>query len=283
MTDQLEQTGGNGSVEARARAQGWAPLEDWRGDPERWKTAEEFVETSERSAGVANETIRRMEKKLAAVEDDNQRLRDGLDELKSHHAQTAKREYDRAYAKIKGEMAQAVEEGDTDAFKKAEKKMDDLMEDQEKAVATVQPAPQGVDKERERVMNSWVEKHTWYETEPEMFDYAWKVDRMLSQKESCKKWTQQQFLDEILVRVQNKFSDYFEKTNPRRQEAGAVEGGSYGMAEGKSKSKGKGYSSLPPDAREACDRLTGPAGDGKTGAKIPGFTRAEYIRDYYGE
>ena len=279
MTEDLEH-GSNGNVESRARAQGWAPLEEWRGPEEKWKTAEEFVEFSEKNAGVAQDTIQRMEKKLLKVEEENLRLKEGLDEMKSYHAQTAKREYDRAYAKIKEDMTAAVEEGDTERFKKAEAKMDALVEKQETAIA--KPDDGGLDKERKAVMDSWVDKNAWYEAEPEMFDYAWKVDAMLRQKTACKDWKQQDFLDEIAKRVTAKFPDYFENDNPRRRTAGSVEGDTHGVAKETGRKKGKGYNDLPASAREACDRLTGPGGDGKDGAKIPGFTRAEYVRDFFG-
>ena len=282
MTEYLNQ-GSNGNVESRARAQGWAPLEDWRGDPDRWKTAEEFVEFSERNAGAAQENLTRMEKKLLKVEEENQRLREGLDELKTYHSQTAKREYDRAYAKIKEDMNQAVEEGDTERFKKAEVKMDALIKDQEPDVIghPKDTKEDDLTARNLKVQKEWEADNSWYSEEAEMHDYAWKVNNML--RNSGKgDLPQKEFLAELTKRVAKKFPDYFETENPRRRSAGAVEGDSHGMAKEAGRKKGKGYNDLPASAREACDRLTGPGGDGKDGAKIPDFTRAEYVRDFFG-
>ena len=47
-------------IEARARAMGWRPQEEFNGDPAKWKPAEDFVAKGENDLPVLRENMRRM-------------------------------------------------------------------------------------------------------------------------------------------------------------------------------------------------------------------------------
>ena len=50
--------------EERARLQGWVPKDEFRGDPDKWKTAEDFLEWGEKIVPIQKERTIALESKL---------------------------------------------------------------------------------------------------------------------------------------------------------------------------------------------------------------------------
>lgn len=68
MADVEEPDGEELSIEERARAQGWVPKEEFKGDQARWRPAEEFVKRGEEIASFRPEVVRKLEAKVAGLE-----------------------------------------------------------------------------------------------------------------------------------------------------------------------------------------------------------------------
>jgi|GEM_PF-3132963 len=100
------------SIEGLAGEMGWTPQETWRGDPEKWKPADQFLKTTvDINAGLSTK-LKNMETTLERV------------------SRTAERITEQQVAKARQEVMdkrqEAFDSGDNDAFNKAEQELQTL-------------------------------------------------------------------------------------------------------------------------------------------------------------
>lgn len=157
--------------EAEARASGWVPEAEFKGDkrPAAFLDAETFVKKGEEIAAFTRK--------------ENRALRREIDELKktvdtrvSKLANVARANYDREVAnyereitRLKGEQYKAVEAGDTDAFKALDKEIGKVPVP-EQVEAEAGNGPAAIDKDA--IVLKFKEANTWYETDDAMTAYA---------------------------------------------------------------------------------------------------------------
>jgi hypothetical protein len=121
------------SVEARARAMGWKPKAEFRGDPARWTDAATFVEVAEQQLPVLRDQNRRMSERLARQDTELSSLRNSLEEQKravqdaiNLARRSDQRGYDRALRELKERQREAVSAGDTEAYDQVEEQIQAL-------------------------------------------------------------------------------------------------------------------------------------------------------------
>ena len=239
------------AVEAQAKNLGWVPKDEFRGDPGQWKSAEDVVKHGEDTLPILRENLKRLHQKL----DDQGRV---IKDFAEHHKKTEERSYQRALKKQKEERLAAVDKGDTEAFEKIDKKIEDLEQDK--------PAAGG--KKPATGFQSWSEENQWYGDDIDMTMYADQVGSFLADKKPD--WAPDKVFAEVAKKVKAKFPAYF--TNTRRGQASAVESGA-GGAPMDSGGPGKKYSDLPPEAKKACDDFV------REGL----LKRDDYVKDYFSE
>ncbi len=88
-----------------ARKQGWSPKEDWKGDPDKWVDAEQFLDNT----AAINKALRKQVK-------DHANQIEGVNRAAQKAIETARQ---RALADAKRELAQAVEDGDAETALRA--------------------------------------------------------------------------------------------------------------------------------------------------------------------
>jgi len=268
------------SIEDRATAMGWSPREQWRGDPERWVDADEFVQRSEHILPLVRAENKKLQGKVGELEGQigtlQRTIQDGqaaLEEFKKYHEEDAKRRVDQAVAKLKRDIVEARREGDIDAEVEAQAAITKLQTDVKAEVKKAPDAPPQKDFTNEPWFKDWMyENRDWYGPNQEMTAYAQGMAVFLNMNR--KDLAGKDFLDEVKKLVQDKFPD----KNSRQEAASKVEGG------GRSSPRnggGKTYGDLPKDAKEACDkyaeRLVGP---GKA-YKTKGDWQKKYAEDYF--
>ena len=126
MEDQEFEDGGElseVSVEERARAMGWKPQHEYRGDPRRWTDAAEFIAHGEAALPILRDQSRKMSEKLARQETDMSKLREEMAEQAAavKHAMDLARNandagYKRAMDELKAKQREAVAVGDTETY-----------------------------------------------------------------------------------------------------------------------------------------------------------------------
>jgi hypothetical protein len=134
------------SIEDRARAMGWKPRDEYRGDPRRWTDAAEFIEHGEAELPILRDQGRRMSEKLAkqerelenlrnTVAEQTQAVRDAMDLAR----RADDRGYQRGLAELKAKQREAVEAGDTVAFDQVSEQI--TAAERERLVGTPTPTP----------------------------------------------------------------------------------------------------------------------------------------------
>lgn len=256
-TDEAQQ-----KIEARARAMGWTPKEEFKGDPAKWRDAGEFVERGENLLPLVKAQNKRLEREVAE-------LKQTTREFAEHLSKTEQRAYERAIADLKQQRKDALAAGDGEAFEKVDDQIDKLKREAEAKAA--KRADKQADDGPDPVYTEWESRNPWLK-DSELSDYAEFAAQKLRQ--SGEKATGAEFLDLVAAKVKAQFPTKF--TNPRRETAQAVEGAAPGR-----RGSGKTYADMPAEARSACDRMAknGFGGDEKAMAKF----KADYVKQYFEE
>ncbi len=146
-------------IEAKAREDGWRPRSEWRGDPEDWVPADEYVRQGDpkylRSA--LREQRKEVRKLAKARETDAKQFAERLDRFEAmNKAQRAK-----LYGDIETARRQAVEAGDTAEYDRLNKVEADLYEQEQAAgKATAKAEKQGDEPHPD--VQAWVEENPWF-------------------------------------------------------------------------------------------------------------------------
>jgi len=239
-------------VGEKARVQGWVPKEEFRGDPEKWVDADKFVERGEKTIPILKERNDHLVKEI-------QGLKSTFGEFVEYSKKAEERAFTRAMKELQDKKEAAVEVADTDTFRAIEKEQLDLMKTRQE-MPTVKPVS-----DIPPDFKSFVEKNDWYNTDPEMKAYADNMGRFI--KETRGHLSYPEILQEVEKETKQRFASKFQNT--RREQASTVEGVSEtGIPR---RAGGKSYSDLPAEAKAACEKFE---------AKIPGFTKEQYLKDY---
>lgn len=245
-------------VEVKAKSMGWVPKDEFKGDPDKWRDAGEFVSRGENFLGILRDDNRKLRAEVADV-------RETLKLMVAHNERLTKRQYERELKDLQAKKEEAIELGDKVQVREIEKGMLDLEAVKPVAVPQqqVQPSQEDI-----RMFEQFKTDNPWYLTEPEMTSYA-NLCAVHVEKTKPHLVGTPKYYDAVLERVKKEFPDRF--TNPRRSDASAVSSGNDTSGSGK---KGRNYSELPPEAKLACDKFV---------KQIPGYTRDQYVKEYFGE
>lgn len=243
-------------VEQRARAMGWLPEGEFKGDPDKWRPAEEFLERGETILPILQERLGKMEKDLEAKTAKLERVTNNLTKFADHHKTTYKRAYENAKRDIERRLKQAREEGDFEAYDQA---MQDMAENEEKNVALEgqpgEPVPEFFD---------FKKANPWYGQDLAMTVFVDHVAPSIAQTVS----SDVEFFAKLEQAARQEFPHKFSG----QAAATAVEG-STSIPTEQSKGK-KGWRDLPAEAKQAyMDNF----------AAIDGFKKEDYAKDYWAQ
>lgn len=214
------------TIEDRAQRMGWTPRDKFRGDPEKWVDAGEFVKRGEESLPILRERLRKADATIA-----------DLSKTAAEFKKMSDTAFDRAYTKAKRDLESEIEEkakaGDGAGAKAAAKELAELETEKKE---------REVKNEADPVFDAWQAQNDWYkdhELQVEAEAIAFKLRKRGEKSEGTA------FLDRVKDEMKKQFPEKF--GNPRRQAASGVER-SAGGGEGGGK---KGWDQLPAEAKEA--------------------------------
>lgn len=242
---------------ARASRMGWVAKDQFRGDPNKWKPAKEFLERGEREIPILRERLHKMETEYA-------HMSNTLKRFNENHEKALATAREQAIAETKRQQAEAVALGDKDAFLAADRKLEELRREEQRP--TQQQEPQQVTFTPEFL--EWKAQNQWVESDPEMYQYALAQGAYLDRTKPHLKADTRAFLAEVRKRVEKEFPHKF--GNPQRSAPSSVEGDSRAAPAKRGKYT---YSDLPPEAKQACDRYV------KQGL----MNKETYLKHYFGE
>lgn len=248
--------------EAEARKMGWVAKDEFRGDPDKWRPAEEFLDRGKRILPIVLKDNERLQRNLDRVKDQLSELRESTKEIVEFHTQAAKREYERGRREIEARIESAAANADANTVRQEMVNLDNLTKQNtpvQKKVET--PAPQ-IDPDTQ----DWINKNAWFTRDKVLAAYAIDVYGNLQKEKPG--LSESDLLAETTRQTTAKFPEKF-GINPNRENAAAVASPSGGN--GTQRRNAKSYDNLPADAKKACDKFV------KT---IPGYTKEKYVADY---
>lgn len=228
------------AAEERALKIGWRPQSDWKGDPDLWKPASEWLEKGDTILGTQlREAQATIEELRTAQETGGAEFEKRVDRLEKMYAKREEKMREQLESDFEERIRKAVETGDSDAVEKAFK--DRKASDKERAKEAEKPADEKAD--LSSAQKTWLEDNkSWYGKDKAMTGYANGVaDEVEAAMPAA---TEAEKLVEIAKRVREQFPDKFgngKKPSP-------VEGGQR-VFNGGDNPKGKLFSKLPPEAR----------------------------------
>lgn len=212
--------------EAEAKEQGWNP--DYEGPNK--TDAKTFVERGEQIAGILKSKNAKLEERIQRLEQSNQ-------EFGEYHKQTLQkqREMDaRKIRELEEQLAQAITDGDGQAYTQYQKEIDTLKSNQQN-VQTDEAA-------WNRLSQQWVSENPWYMENRKMARFA----DGIADEVRARVGTGPAYFSELTREVMEEFKDEFK--NPKKSTPNAVEDGGQ---KGTGDSKAKTFDNLPADAKAA--------------------------------
>jgi hypothetical protein len=237
------------NYEAEASEQGWTPKEDWKGAEDKWTDAQTFVERGEQIAGILKSKNAKLETRIHKLEESNKQFGE-------YHKQTleSQRKKDEALIhELEGKLAQAITDGDGQAYTKYNREIDGLKAEQSTPITDATAWNQ--------LSQQWVGENPWYNTNRKLGRYA----DGIAEEVVAEGFTGQAYFSELTRRVKEDFPEEFK--NPNKSKANVTE--EVGQRS-TTNSKAHTYENLPADAKRACDDFV----------KQGFMTREDYVNQY---
>lgn len=239
------------SVEDRARDMGWVPQDEWKGNADQWRPAEEFVRRGEEILPIVKSRLEKSEDQVNTltrkIDDLTQDYNDRFERMQRTSQLALERQAQQIKAHYETKKREAVELADPAAYEQAAKEEALALEEHTKAVEAEQEPkgdqngsaiPSGI---RLKV-DAWVEENPWFLSDPALSGYARGVDEEIRREKPG--MAIEDHLEEVKSRVSAAFPEKFGKSAPQPSQ---VEGGG---ALPSGSGAGKGAADLPEDARK---------------------------------
>jgi len=267
----LEQSGGDGvlpegnDAETKARRLGWVPKEEFRGDPDKHRSAEDFLKRGEEILPILQRDNKRLHENFGKVEKQLKETQETLQTYSEFAKKAAEREYKKSLRELEAKLDAAIELADVSQARQLRKEIAEL--DGGEPVPAPKPDPVGeVDKPAvDPEVASWIEQNDWFNRSASLRTYAVEEFGELEKRYPGK--TKTELLAEVKQRTVDRFPDKF-GINPKREGVASV---ASPTGDGARRKTGKTYDDLPAEAKKACDKYV---------RTIPGYTKEKYVKDY---
>lgn len=252
--------------EQEASNQGWKPLENFSGDPEKWVDAKTFVERGENYVGILKDRYekleRRFEQQIQVTED--------IKKYYQKEQEAKQREIDQYIKQLEQARSQAITNGDGQAFQKAE---NDLKAAQNKKAEI---ATTNITASTPQWALEWASENPWYGKDTALTALAETFAAELRQEQPF--LAEKDFMEKVTERVKAEMPHKF--SNPKKRQAvpdveiaGEPPDSPRGTSGG-----GNAYKDLPAEAKGTFNRLV------KEGIfKNDDAARARFAQRYFEE
>lgn len=279
------------AVEQQARELGWAPKEDFKGDPEKWVDAHTYVERGEQVLPLVKATNRRLREDLSRQAEEQRQLKEALAQsqatiqaLQEYHESEIKERVKRTREDLLANLGAAIKDEDIDRQVQVTDELTRL-----NAAEGTAPPPKkknGADTELPEQKDytshpdyiAWREDNQWFGEDRARTLIA--IDQARLLRQGGDKTGGRAFLDKVHQATNKELARLGGRPAPSRVEGGSPGSGDRGGGGG---SGGKSFADLPAEAKVACDkfaqdpRLVGP---GKLHKDLASF-RNHYVKQYF--
>lgn len=259
-----------GSTEARAHQVGWAPLDSFKGDPDKWVDAETYLKRADEILPIAQANNRRLQDSVARQTAEINELKgklasydEAIKDIQELHNAETKKAVERTRVTLVNELKSAIEANDPDAQAVIIERLTkgDVTATEAKKLTTKAPAPPPQSPE----FLAWVDDNPWFNTDKRRQAVAVAISVELRNDPANAALTGRPFFDKVGQMV----DEYLSARQVSKTEAG-------GRGAGGAGSSSKGYASLDAEARKVCDDQE----KKMVGDKKPFKTQAAW-REYY--
>jgi len=253
----------NVDIESKASRMGWVSEEDFRGDKEKWITADEFIKRGESQLPIMKERLKKMDGKVVELEGTIAEMKETYRKFKEYHSDSEARQFKKAERLLAERQRAAVESQDMESFDSIEKEREALKKEMDEKNAKFEESnASSIDRAAMTVFNNWKAENEWYDEDDELQSYAQSISVHIQKTDGI---GGRKLYDEVAKEVKARFPEKF--GNKKRNTPNAVVGDGEHVANNKKHS----FSNLPKEAQAECLRFI---------KEIPGFTREEYVENY---
>lgn len=248
---------GERNYEAEARAEGWRPLEQYKGDPNKWIDAKEFVERGENILPLVKAQNSKLKSEIESTKQSLKEMRESMDNFKLFHEETTARlqkekkaEYARAEADLKKARKEAREAGDDDKVDEINDAIADLKTEAQREETKIDKAPTAKSQEailKDPVYQAWARENPWFGDDSNK-ENARKSRLAVAVGQEIRAKNPNISMSDFLEQITEEVESTFGGTKPTREAASKVEGSRRGAGGG-----GRSYADLPAEARKQCD------------------------------
>ena len=245
----------------RAKMQGWVPKEEFKGDPERWISSEEFVKRADNMMPILKSVNKKYEGQIGTLSEELKQTKDTLNRIVSIQQKYSTDQYEARNSDLEARKLQAVQDGDTEQYNR-------LVEQQTKL-----PKPEPIaepEKKTSQELERWKGDNPWFTEDPELHEYAMIISGQLANNNHPYNSPENayKFGDVVKSKLEKMFPDKFKNPNKSKTDVDepSVRGGETPP------SNGKGWNDLPQEAKDYYNT---------TYKNIPGGTKERYIKDYF--
>lgn len=249
--------------EEKARRLGWVPKDEFRGDPEHWRSADDFLARGEQLLPILKRDNDKLHRRLGDLEKQLKEQAEASKELLEFTSKSEQRAYERARADIESRIKDGAANADTAVVEAGMRELSEL--DKQHQPKTETKVPEQARQQIDPTIQAWIDREKWFTTTPSLAAFATEVYGELDR--DAPGMAVEDRLAEVKKRTMDKFPEKF-GINPKRNGAAHVDAPNTEIRKPK---RGKTYEDLPADAKAACDRFM---------KSIPGYTRDKYVAAY---
>lgn len=281
------------TIVKQARDMGWRPLEEFRGDPEKWVDAEEYVARGEHVLPIVRAERDRLrgelltrDQKVVTLEQQLEATQAIVRGLEKNFNDSLERQLADQRKQLKADLKEAVEDRDTDrelevrdqldALTEAERDAKKRQEENKKKLDTpATPKQTSTDPNLSPEFNEWKKENPWFGGDsPEDKKRTKAVIRAAEDlRDDGDTSSGREFFEKAVELADNQAS-------PQRRSVDKVDTGN---ARSNSRGGAKTFASLPAEAKQAClDDMENFVGEGKLFKDEAGW-KDYYTKTFYGE
>ena len=232
----------------QAREQGWRDADEFEGEPDKFISAKEYLDRAEKILPIVRARERESKKEVQALRKEMEDLKRDAQEQITFAQTRARKELQENYDALKKQRAQAVSDGDGEAFDRIDNEMQTLLRDAQPKKVEV-PADV-VPPALKTASEQFLDRNKWFQTDERKNRLAVVMAQEIIAKRPDLK-NNPEFFPELEKQLKKEYPEQF--GNPRRNGMDSmVEGDS--RPSGPTKSGKKGFRDLPKDAQEAAKR-----------------------------
>ena len=233
-----------------ARQLGWADKEHWKGNPEHWVDADQFLERGRTVLPIVREnnerlqqTVSKQEQRISELQKQLEEGRSSMEEFKKFHADELKRKVAETKRELLVGIEEARKEGNTEAVVDLQEKLDELNESSKGLSAPPAKEPEKkpppAEPQLDPALQTWMGQNPWFGTDPVKSNLAIGIAQKLKSENPGLLGA------DFYAKVSQELEAYLA---PARG-ASKMEGGGGNGAGNNSGGEAKGFAGLPPEAQ----------------------------------